>query len=112
MKKEQNANRPLPGTRNYIVKYNSNPRLETDNHKSEVNLLIDIDERGFEEIDQALIFLSECTNPITQVEDLVPKLKNCPKHKYLQAEQNIKVKHVLIQDMENMNFPYEMIDWG
>jgi len=84
--------------------------LITDNHKSNIIYLTDIDEQDFDCICKALIFLSECTNPITKVEDIVPELKELPNYKYLLPERNVKVKHKLIPNMEN-KFLSDALNW-
>jgi len=89
---------------NYCVRYNSDPTLVTDNHKSEIVFLLDTDERNFDCIQEAISFLNECTNPITKIEDLVPELKNMKKGKNLDwvlPESHIRPKHILVSDMEN-----------
>lgn len=81
----------------YIVKYNSDPRLVTDNHVSSIIYLLDVDERGFNNLTKAILFLQECTDPITKIEDLVPELKTkTDKIKYILPERNITVKHHLV----------------
>ena len=89
----------------YQVRYNSNPQLVSDNHTSDVLFLLDIDERNFDTVSEAIIFLNECTSPITTIEDLVPKLKKMRKGKNLEwilPENHIRPKHVLVADMENI----------
>ena len=88
---------------NYCVKYNSDPTLVTDNHKSEIVFLLDTDERNFNNIQKAISFLNECTSPITKIEDLVPELKSMRKGKNLEwtlPESHIKQKHMLFPNME------------
>ena len=89
----------------YCVRYNSNPQLVTDNHKSEVIFLLDTDERNFDTITDAIQFWSECTSPITSLEELVPELEGMKKGKNLEwilPERNIPPKHMLIADMESI----------
>jgi hypothetical protein len=80
---------------NYVVRYNSDPRLFTDNHKSDLLFLVDTDERGFDDLAMAVLFLSECVSPITCIEEIIPELKNAINFKYVLPERNIKPKHVL-----------------
>ena len=98
------------GIANYAVRYNSNPELVTDNHKSDIIYLVDTDERCFDHLCDALKFLSECVSPITTVEELVPELKNCVKFKYLLRERNIKVKHQVTDKPENIT--NSQLDWN
>ena len=99
------------GVVNYVVKYNSDPRLVTNNHKSNIVYLTDVDERGFNNIDKALEFLSECISPITSVEELIPECRTCKgEKKFLLPEQNIRPKHVLVHSMEN-EFFNEEFEW-
>jgi hypothetical protein len=86
---------------NYVVRYNSDPRLVTDNHRSDIIYLLDVDERGFNDLNEAILFLQECTDAITTVEDLIPELKTMTrKIKYILPEKNITVKHVLVGNMD------------
>lgn len=81
----------------YMVKYNSDPRLITDNHMSSIIYLLDVDERGFNNLTKAILFLQECTDPITTIEDLVPELRaKTSKIRYILPERNITVKHQLV----------------
>jgi len=92
-----------------VVRYNSDPRLVTDNHCSGIIFLTDTDERNFNDLDETIIFLSECVSPITTIEELVPELKDVKNYKYILPERNIKPKHVLMSSVENMLF---LEDWS
>lgn len=85
---------------NFVVRYNSDPMLVTDNHKSDIIFLLDTDERNFDEQDEAIVFLMECTSPITKLEELVPELKVCKKFKYDLPESHIRPKHQLMSSMD------------
>jgi hypothetical protein len=98
------------GIANYVVKYNSDPRLVTDNHQSNIVYLIDVDERGFNNLCDAIVFLSECISPITKIEELVPELKKCKKFNYILPERNIVVKHQLTPSMD-IYFPDLNWEW-
>lgn len=87
---------------NYKVVYNSDPRLVTDNHMSEAIYLLDVDERNFDDVDEAVKFLGECTSPITQIEEIVPELKKLKKFDWILPESHIRPKHVLMGDMEDV----------
>ena len=100
----------VSGIANFVVKYNSDPRLVTDNHKSDIVYLLDVDERGFKYQCDAIRFLDECTMPITTIEELVPELRNCKKFKFLLKEKNIKVKHQVTGHAEE-DFLDDAIDW-
>lgn len=87
------------------VFYNSDPRFIVDNHKSNIIYLLDVDFQCFENIDDAVRFLGECTSPITKIEDLLPDLKKLNKAKpskfeWLLPESHIRPKHVLLDDLE------------
>lgn len=88
------------GIKNYVIRYNSDPRLVTDNHTSDIMFLIDVDERNFDDLEEAIVFFSECISPITKIEELVPELKNKRKYHYILPERNIKPKHILSDKME------------
>lgn len=83
----------------FVVKYNSDPRLITDNHESDIIFLLDVDKREFNNLNEAILFLQECTHAITTIEDLIPNLKPS-KMKYILPEKNITVKHQLVGNME------------
>ena len=85
-----------------MVKYNSDPRLVTGNHESAIIYLLDTDEQGFDDLNEAIIFLSECTLPITTIEELVPELKACKKFKYVLPNKNIRPKHQLQSSMDEV----------
>lgn len=88
------------GIANFVVRYNSDPMLVTDNHKSDIIFLLDTDERNFDEQGEAIVFLMECTSPITKLEELVPELKKCKKFKYSLPESHIRPKHQLLSSMD------------
>jgi hypothetical protein len=92
------------GVVNFVVRYNSDPVAGiSENHCSDILSLTDTDERGFDTQNEAILFLSECTSPITCLEELVPELKNlkCSKNfKFLLPERNIKPKHQLMASMD------------
>ena len=84
----------------YKVVYNSDPRYISDNHDSEAIYLIDVDEKMFDKIGDAIKFLNECTSPITKAEDLLPELLNFPEFEWVIAECNIKSELILIGDIQ------------
>ncbi len=91
------------GVANFAVRYNCNPMLVTGNHKPDLRDLLfvpDTDERNFEDREKAIIFLMECTSPITKLEELVPELKGKKKFNYLLADRNIRPKHQLQSSMD------------
>ena len=92
------------GIANFVVRYNSNPLLVTGNHKPDIRDLLfvpDTDERNFDEREEAIIFLMECTSPITTLEQLVPELKGKKKFNYTLADRNIRPKHQLQASMDD-----------
>jgi len=81
----------------YIVRYNADPlAFPSENHKSSIIMLTVTDEHGFNNIDKAIEFLNECTDPITRIEDLIPELKRRPKFKWILPDSHIKIKHQAI----------------
>lgn len=94
--------------KNYKVLYNCDPTLVTDNHCSKALLLLDIDEKNFTNIDEAVRFLGECTSPITNIEDLVPELKKLKNRntQWLLPESHIRPKHVLCNNMDERFMDY------
>lgn len=97
---------------NFVVRYNSDPQLVTDNHLSDFLFLTDVDERGFDELAEAIHFLSECVSPITRVEELIPELKDVCGYKYILPERNIRPKHVLSNVIENITEIDANNPWG
>ena len=92
------------GIVNFVVKYNSDPTTDySENHKSDILSLVDVDERGFDDQDKAIIFLNECTFPITTIEELVPTLKDCKKFNYVLSNRNIRPKHQLRSSMDEVD---------
>ena len=53
-----------------VVEYHSDPTKMIDDHDSESIYLTEINERRFTDIFEAIKFLSNCKNPITNVEDM------------------------------------------
>ncbi len=99
---------------NYAIRYNSNPKLVTDNHKSSVLFLLDVDERNFNNIDDAIKFLTECTSPITHIEDIVPELRKIQKpegFEWTLPESHIRPKHILRDDMEEIFTNQDSYGW-
>jgi len=86
----------------------------TDNHKSDILFLLDTDERSFDNIDEAIHFLSECINPITKVEDIVPEVKRIKKPEnldWIMPESRIRPKHVLMDDIEDKYTNQDCCRW-
>lgn len=96
---------------NYAVRYNSDPRLVTDNHKSEIIFLLDTDERNFDDLPEAIVFLSECTSPITKIEELVPELKKLGKFDWILPESHITPKHVIMDNLEDVYTNENKFNW-
>lgn len=58
----------------YKVIYNSNPNKPIEaNHKGSLLFLTDVSEREFDNQYDALRFRTECTSPITTVEEICPE---------------------------------------
>ena len=92
------------GVANFAVRYNCNPMLVMGNHQPDIRDLLfvpDTDERNFEHREEAIVFLMECTSPITTIEELVPELKGKKRFNYLLPNRNIKPKHQLMSSMDS-----------
>ena len=76
-----------------MIVYYSDPTQMIDDHNSENIYLIGINKRFFNDIFEAVKFLSECKSPITRVEDIIPNIKRLKGLKYVLPESNIKIKH-------------------
>jgi hypothetical protein len=58
----------------YTVRYNSNPNVPIEvNHYGSLLFLIDVSERKFDTQYDALHFWSDCTSPITSIQEIVPE---------------------------------------
>jgi hypothetical protein len=98
----------------YTVLYNSDPRwIGDEDHISNIIYCIEISERHFDNLPDAVRFLCECTSPITAINDLVPELKNKIKFDYILPESHIRPKHQLMpmSDMEVV-FTTDAGDWS
>lgn len=94
-----------------VVEYYSDPTKMIDDHDSEPVYLTEISERRFENVFDAIKFLSECKNPITSVEDLIPPVKKPKGFKFVLPEQNIKIKHQA-NSIIDLLFERDDIDWS
>ncbi len=98
---------------NYVVKYYCDPTMDYDeNHISDILFLTDIDEKHFDELSEAIHFLTECVCPITCVEQLIPELKNACAYKYILPERNIRPKHVLSNKVDEFTDFETENRWG
>lgn len=95
----------------YVVRYHSDPTIMIDDHEGESTVLTSINERRFSNIFDAIKFLTECSEPITQVQDLLPSMKIPKGFKFILPEQNIKIKHQATSSIDSM-FERDDIDWG
>ena len=92
--------------------YNSDPRFMIDNHQSEAIFLLDVDERSFTNVGDAIKFYSECTSPITQIEEVIPELNSMKKKfDWILPESHIRPKHMLLAEMENVFINQQANDW-
>lgn len=94
-----------------VVEYYGDPTKMIDDHDSEPVYLIEISERRFENVFDAIKFLSECKSPITSVEDLIPPVKKPKGFKFVLPEQNIKIKHQA-NSIIDLLFERDDIDWS
>lgn len=94
-----------------VVEYYGDPTKMIDDHDSEPVHLIEINERRFTDIFEAVKFLSDCKNPITCVEDIIPTCKKPKNFKFILPEQNIKIKHQANSSIDS-TFERDDIDWG
>ena len=60
----------------YIVQFNCDVRL---NHQSSISEHITTDSKSFDNAEEAVDFLNECTNPITKIDEIV-NLNNLDKN--------------------------------
>jgi hypothetical protein len=91
-----------------IVKYNSDPTKIVDDHDSDVIYLTEINERRFDNIYDAIKFLSDCNSPITTAEELLNKKG---KTKFLVPERNIRIGIKTLHNIDE-TFDSDSSDWG
>ena len=89
-----------------VIKYYGDPTKMVDDHDSDPVYLVEVVERRFENIFEAIRFLDQCIDPITKVEDIV-EIENKPKgFKFILSDRNIKIKHQANNNLD-INFLYE-----
>ena len=94
-----------------VVEYHSDPTKMIDDHDSEPVYLTEINDRRFNDVFEAIKFLSECTSPITIVEDLVPLAKKPKGFKFVLPEGNIKIKHQANNAIDSIFDLDDMFEW-
>jgi len=94
-----------------VVEYHSDPTKMIDDHDSEPVYLTEINDRRFKDVFEAIKFLSDCTTPITTIEDLVPLVKKPKGFKFVLPEKNIKIKHRADNAIDSTFNLDDMIDW-
>ncbi len=94
-----------------VVEYYSDPTKMIDDHESEPIYLTEINERLFDDIFEAIKFLSVCINPITNVEDLISIPKKPKGFKFIIPEQHIKIKHQANSTLD-LIIDELALDWG
>lgn len=85
-----------------VITYNSDPTKMIDDHESEIEYLTEINNRIFTDVYEALIFLTQCTQPITTIEDIIPveKNKKYKNFKLVLPDRNIKIKHQACNNLD------------
>jgi len=91
-----------------VIKYNSDPTKMIDDHDSENIYLTEINSRRFDDIYEAIKFLSDCNSPITTIEDILDYHR--AKLKLILPEKNIKIKHQASFDID-IRFDNESEEW-
>lgn len=94
-----------------VVEYYADPTKIVDDHDSEPIFLTEIRERRFDDIYEAIKFLTECNSAITSVSELLPSVKMPKNFKLVLPEQNIKIKHQATCSIDS-TFERDDIDWG
>jgi hypothetical protein len=93
-----------------VVEYNSDPTKMIDDHDSEDVYLTEINNRRFNNIFDAIRFISECRSPITSITELLPTLRS-KNLKPILPDRNIKIKHQANDSIDSM-FDLDAEDWG
>lgn len=94
-----------------VVEYYGDPTKMIDDHDSEPVYLTEINDRRFNDIFEAIKFLSECINPITNIEDLIPLAKKPKGFKFVLPESNIKIKHRANNAIDSTFSLDDIMDW-
>ena len=94
-----------------IVEYNSDPTKMIDDHDSDQIYLTEINNRRFNDVFEAIKFLTQCNSPITTVDQLLPLGKKPKGFKFVLPEKNIKIKHQANNAIDSI-FDLDDEDWG
>ena len=94
-----------------VVEYHSDPTKMIDDHDSKPVYLTEINDRRFNDVFEAIKFLSECTQPITNIDDLVPLAKKPKGFKFVLPEGNIKIKHQANNAIDSIFDLDDVMDW-
>ena len=94
-----------------VVEYYGDPTKMIDDHDSEPIYLTEINERRFNDVFEAIKFLSQCNSPITLIDDLLPLGKKPKGFKFVLPEKNIKIKHQADNAIDSTFNLDDMMDW-
>ena len=93
-----------------VIEYYADPTKIVDDHDSEPIYLTEIRKRRFNDMFEAIKFLTECNSAITDISELMPSVKIPKNLKLILPERNIKIKHQANNSIDSIN-DLE-IDWG
>ena len=94
-----------------VVEYYGDPTKMIDDHDSEPIYLTEINQRRFENVFEAIKFLSECNSPITVVDELIPLCKKPKGFKFVLPDKNIKIKHQANNAIDSIYDLDDAFDW-
>lgn len=94
-----------------VVEYYADPTQMIDDHDCEPMYLTEIRNRRFNDIFEAIKFLSECNSPITTIDEIVAIGKKPKNFKFILPEQNIKIKHQADNSIDSTFILGEEMDW-
>ena len=95
-----------------VVEYYSDPTKMIDDHDSEPVYLTEINNRRFNDVFEAIKFLSICNSSITKIEDLIPLIKKPKGFKFVLPEKSITIKHRANNAIDStFNLDDDEMDW-
>ena len=94
-----------------VVEYYGDPTKMIDDHNSEPIYLTEVNERRFNDVFEAIKFLSECNSPITIIDELLPLAKKPKGFKFVLPERNIKIKHHADNALDSIYNLDDAMDW-
>ena len=74
-----------------VVEYYGDPTKMIDDHDCEPVYLTEVKDKRFKDVFEAIKFLSECSSPITKIDEIVAIGKKPKGFKFILPEKNINL---------------------